>query len=136
MAAEPKSAEAKAEAKEAKEAKAEAKAAAESKTTELKVAELKIAEPKAELKIAEPKAEIKIIEPKAAEPKPKPVSKRPNAYPSEGFALEIDGKVKSEHDSLETAQERGIALKTKYPVLQVVVYDAATKTRTVLELPG
>lgn len=128
MAAETKSAEAKAE---AKEAKAEAKAA-ESKSTELKVAELKIAEPKAEIKVLE----AKIPEPKVAEPKQKPVSKRPNAYPSEGFALEIDGKVKSEHDSLETAQERGIALKTKYPVLQVVVYDAATKTRTVLELPA
>jgi len=123
MAAETKSAEAKAEAKEAK---------AEAKAAELKLAELKIAEPKAEIKVLE----VKAPDAKVAEPRQKPVSKRPNAYPSEGFALEIDGKVKSEHDSLETARERGIALKTKYPVLQVVVYDAATKTRTVLELPA
>lgn len=125
MAAESKSAEAKAEAKEAK-------AAAESKSAEVKAAELKIAEPKAETKILE----AKVLEAKVAETKQKPVSKRPNAYPSVGYALEIDGKVKSEHDSLEIAQERGIALKTKYPVLQVVVYDAAAKTRTVLELPA
>lgn len=127
MAAETKSAEAKAEARQAKlDAKAEAKAI-ESNPAEIKVAEIKVAE----IKIAEPK----VAEPKVAESKQKPISKRPNAYPSEGYALEIDGKVKSEHDSLETAQERGLALKTKYPVLQVVVYDAATKTRRVLELP-
>jgi hypothetical protein len=105
-------------------------------------AETKSAEAKAEAKSIESKsaeikfAEIKVAEPKVAESKQKPASKRPNAYPSEGFALEIDGKVKSEHDSLETAQERGLALKTKYPVLQVVVYDAVNKTRTVLELPA
>ncbi|HEY1543525.1 MAG TPA: hypothetical protein VGG01_14020 [Xanthobacteraceae bacterium] len=54
----------------------------------------------------------------------------PNTAPTEGFSLEIDGKTKSQHATSEAAMAIGAELKRKFPVLQVVVCDAVSKTRT------
>ena len=36
----------------------------------------------------------------------------------------------------EAAEEAGVALKNQYQMLQVQVYDAATKTRSMIEWPA
>ena len=57
----------------------------------------------------------------------------PNTPPTEGFSLEVDGKMKSQHPTIEAATAVGAELKRKFPVLQVTVYDAVAKTRTLVE---
>ena len=56
-----------------------------------------------------------------------------NTSPTEGFALEVDAKMKSQHATLEAAMNVGSELKHRFPMLQVTIYDAAAKTRTVVE---
>jgi hypothetical protein len=38
--------------------------------------------------------------------------------------------------TLAAAQKSALDIKTKYPMLQVEVYDAAKKTRALVELPS
>ena len=63
----------------------------------------------------------------------RPGNLRPNSSPTEGFALEVDGKIKSQHPTAEAATKAGAELKRKFPVIQVMIYDAAAKTRTLVE---
>jgi hypothetical protein len=58
-----------------------------------------------------------------------------NAILTEGFGLEIDGKMKSQHESSDAAMKAGLELKKRFPVIQVKVLDAKEQTRTVVELP-
>jgi hypothetical protein len=77
--------------------------------------------------------------------KPKPLSddvsatrpKNPSANlrPTEGYVLEVDGKFKSDFESSVAAMKAGLELKTKYPQIQVKVYDAKERTRTLVNLP-
>ena len=57
-----------------------------------------------------------------------------NVRPTEGYILEVDGKFKSEFERSEAAMKAGLELKTKYPQIQVKVYDAKERTRTLVEL--
>jgi hypothetical protein len=57
-----------------------------------------------------------------------------NLRPTEGYILEIDGKFKSEYENSGAALKVGLELKKKYPYIQVKVYDAKERTRTVVEL--
>jgi hypothetical protein len=57
----------------------------------------------------------------------------PNTFPTEGFSIEVDGKIKSQHPTAEAAQKVGAELKRRFPVLKVMIYDAAVKTRTLVE---
>ena len=59
-----------------------------------------------------------------------------NAPPTEGYSLVVDGHFKSHHDTVEAAEEAGMALKNQFQMLQVQVYDAATKTRSMVEWPA
>jgi hypothetical protein len=61
---------------------------------------------------------------------PRPRNPAPNAFPTEGFSVEVDGKIKSQHPTAEAAQKVGAELKRKFPVIHVTIYDAAAKTRT------
>ena len=63
-------------------------------------------------------------------PKNPPASLRP----TEGYILEVDGKFKTEFEKSEAAMKAGLELKTKYPQIQVKVYDAKERTRTPVEL--
>ena len=63
----------------------------------------------------------------------RPRNMPPNTSPTEGFSLEVDGKIKSQHPTLEAATTLGAELKRKFPMLQVMVYDAVAKTRTLVE---
>ncbi len=58
-----------------------------------------------------------------------------NLVPADGFFLEIDGKIKTEYETSEDALKAGLELKTKYPHIQVIVYGAKERTRTLVVPP-
>src|SRR4051812_46072662 len=61
---------------------------------------------------------------------------RADKAPTDGYSLVVDGHFKSHHATVEAAEEAGMALKNQYQMLQVQVYDAATKTRSMIEWPA
>ncbi len=58
---------------------------------------------------------------------------RADLPPTEGFSLMVDGKFKLDYPDMAAATKVARELKKKFPVIQVAVYDAAAKTRTVME---
>jgi len=74
-------------------------------------------------------------EPPANNGTTRPKNPPANVRPTEGYIVEVDGKFKSEYESSEQATKTGLELKKKYPHIQVRVYDAKERTRTVVELP-
>ena len=58
-----------------------------------------------------------------------------NAYPKDGFSLVVDGRFKQHFATMDEAQKAAVALKTRYPSLQITVRDAATAERFPVELP-
>lgn len=65
----------------------------------------------------------------------RPKNPSANTLPTVGYVLEIDGKFKSEYETSEKAMKVGLELKKKYLQVQVKIYDAKARTRTVVELP-
>ena len=65
------------------------------------------------------------------EPEPRKAM-RADRPPTEGFATIVDGHFKTEFDTVEGAETSGRELKSAYPRLQIEIYDAATKIRTLL----
>ena len=65
---------------------------------------------------------------------PRPKNTSASTIPSEGYVLEIDGKLKSEFQTSEAAMKSGQELKKKYPQIQINVYDAKERARTLVEL--
>ena len=59
-----------------------------------------------------------------------------NRIPPDGYLLSVDGKFKTRYETAAEATTAGEKLKASYPVVQVAVFDAATKTLTPVELPG
>jgi hypothetical protein len=57
---------------------------------------------------------------------------RADRPPAEGFVVVVDGHFKSEFDTAEAAEASGRKLKSTYPMLQIKIYDAATRARTLL----
>ena len=57
-----------------------------------------------------------------------------NLSPTEGYALEIDGKIKSEYNTSEAAMKAGLELKKTFPQIQVIVRGAKEQTRTLVGL--
>ena len=62
-------------------------------------------------------------------PEKAPRADRP---PAEGFVVVVDGHFKSKFDTAEAAEASGRKLKSTYPMLQIEIYDAATKGRALL----
>jgi hypothetical protein len=60
---------------------------------------------------------------------------RADKAPTSGYSLVVDGHFKSHHDTVEAAEEAGMTLKNKFQMLQVQVYDAETKTRSMIQWP-
>ena len=52
---------------------------------------------------------------------------------NEGFGLEVDGRMKMVFPTFAAAQKRGRDLKAEFPMLQVKIYDAAEKSRALIE---
>ena len=65
------------------------------------------------------------------EPKPRNIM-RADVTISEGFGIEVDGQMKAVFDTKGAAEQEALELKTKYPMLQVKVYDASQKTSAVI----
>src|SRR3977135_3971062 len=64
----------------------------------------------------------------------RPRNMPPNTFPTEGFSVEVDGKIKSQHPTAAGAARKvGTQRKAKYPVIRVTIYDAAEKTRTLVD---
>jgi hypothetical protein len=61
---------------------------------------------------------------------------RADKAPTEGYSLVVDGHFKSHHDTVEAAEETGMALKNQFQMLQIQVYDATTKTRSLIQWPA
>lgn len=57
---------------------------------------------------------------------------RADVAPSNGFSLVVDGHFKTHYDDEKAAQEAGADLFERFPMLQVLIYDAVTKTRSPL----
>jgi hypothetical protein len=58
---------------------------------------------------------------------------RADLPPTEGFGLQVDGRMKMVFPTLQAALKRAHDLKAEFPMLQIKVYDAAEKTSTLLE---
>jgi len=73
--------------------------------------------------------------PKIEEEQPRKIIRADKA-PTEGYSLVVDGHFKSHHATVEAAQEAGLALKNQFQMLQVQIYNAATRTRSMIEWPA
>jgi hypothetical protein len=49
--------------------------------------------------------------------------------PTSGFAIEVDGRLKTQFATREGARNGADELKRRFPMLQIRIYDAAAKTR-------
>jgi hypothetical protein len=49
--------------------------------------------------------------------------------PRSGFALEVDGRLKTEFETKEGAERGAIELKRRFPMLQIRIYDAGAQAR-------
>jgi hypothetical protein len=47
-----------------------------------------------------------------------------------GYGIEVDGLLKSEFVTIKGATNGARELKTRFPMLQIRIYDAVAKTRT------
>ena len=74
-------------------------------------------------------------EPPATNGTTRPKNPSANVLPTEGFVLEIDGKFKSDYKTSAEAMKAGLELKKKFPFIQVIVYSAKERTRTLVTLP-
>ncbi len=54
--------------------------------------------------------------------------------PKTGFAIEVDGRIKTEFDTKEGADRGAIELKRRFPMLQIRIYDAAAKSHLEISL--
>ena len=55
--------------------------------------------------------------------------------PTTGYALEVDGRLKTEFETKEGAWTGAEELKKRFPMLRVKVYDAEAKTTEEFQLP-
>ncbi len=65
---------------------------------------------------------------------PAPVFGSGTDLPTSGYALVVDGQVKREFDTQDRALKAARDLKGRFPMLQVKVFDAATKQTEMIEL--
>jgi len=56
--------------------------------------------------------------------------------PNTGYALEVDGRLKTGFETKEGAWTGTEELKKRFPMLRVKIYDAETKTTKEFQLPS
>jgi len=54
---------------------------------------------------------------------------------TERYLLQIDRQTKRSFKTPEAAQSAAMEIKTRFPLLQVSIYDSASKSRTVVDIP-
>jgi hypothetical protein len=52
------------------------------------------------------------------------------------FRLQVDRQTKASYTTREAAEAAGLAIKKTYPILQVMVHDAAEGAHKIIELPS
>jgi hypothetical protein len=62
-------------------------------------------------------------------PQPRNIQ-RADIAPAEGFALVVDGRLKTNYGDEAGAKKAAADLLSKFPKLYVQIYNAATKTRS------
>ena len=60
------------------------------------------------------------------------IALRADRLPTEGFAMVVDAHFKSIFDTTEAAESAGTRLKSAYPMLQIEIYDAVNRKRSLL----
>jgi hypothetical protein len=58
---------------------------------------------------------------------------RADVLPADGFSLVVDGHFKTRYDNETAARDAGAELLGRFPMLQILVYDAATRIRSPLQ---
>ena len=58
---------------------------------------------------------------------------RADIAPSDGYALVVDKHFKTQFPEEEAAKKAAVELLAKYPMLQVEIYDASSKSRTLVK---
>jgi hypothetical protein len=61
------------------------------------------------------------------------IVQRADVAPANGFSLVVDGQFKAHYDNESAAQEAGAELLGRFPMLQVLIYDAETRIRSPLQ---
>ncbi|WP_375310771.1 hypothetical protein WHZ77_27115 [Bradyrhizobium sp. A5] len=61
------------------------------------------------------------------------IIQRADVAPTSGFSLVVDGHFKTHYDDADAAQKAGAELLGRFPMLQILIYDAATRTRSPLQ---
>jgi hypothetical protein len=59
---------------------------------------------------------------------------RADVAPAGGYALVVDGHFKTQFESDAAAQTAAKELLSKFPMLQVSIYDASSRARTIVKL--
>lgn len=67
-------------------------------------------------------------------PAPAPMNKVTTGLPTSGYALIVDGQVKTEFMMQDHALKAARGLKARFPMLQVKIYDAENKRIEEIEL--
>jgi hypothetical protein len=49
--------------------------------------------------------------------------------PNAGYALEVNGRISAEFQTMEGAKNSAFELKSRFPMSQIEIYDASSKTR-------
>jgi hypothetical protein len=60
--------------------------------------------------------------------------RRADLAPGSGYAILVDGRFKTEFVDESSATKAAAELLAKYPMLKIEVYDAASKSRTLVRI--
>jgi hypothetical protein len=63
------------------------------------------------------------------EPQPRNIQ-RADIAPANGYAMVVDGRFKTQFEEEGAAKKAAAELLAKYPMLQIEIYDAASRKRT------
>jgi hypothetical protein len=66
------------------------------------------------------------------QPQPRNIQ-RADIAPSDGYALVVDKHFKTQFAEEEAVKKAAVELLAKYPMLQVEIYDASSKSRTIVK---
>jgi len=58
---------------------------------------------------------------------------RADIAPSDGYALVVDGHFKTHFAEKAAAEKAATELLAKYPMLQIEIYDASSRSRTLVK---
>jgi hypothetical protein len=78
------------------------------------------------------KAIAAVVKPSTTDWKPFDGASDEKASSTKGFVVVVDGHFKSEFDTVDAASASGRNLNSTYSMLQIEIYDTATKARTLL----